>query len=99
MIEWLPFEFGRPWVLLVGAAAIAATVFIARDSLAGQSALRKRISTGIRILLIVILTLSLADFRLTRQSDKLTVLFLVDSSDSISTAEYAQLRSFIYRTC
>ena len=62
-MDWLPLDFGRPWILLLGIAGIAFTVEVARRSIAGQSKTWHRFTLGLRITLILLLTLSLADVR------------------------------------
>ncbi len=49
----------------------------------------------IRLLIIILLTLSLAGAQLVRAVDELTVVFLVDDSDSISAAQAQQAQTFI----
>ena len=85
--ETIPFEFGRPWWLLAGIVAIALTVAIARRSMAGQSRGWYRFGLWLRIFLVTMLTLGLADIRVTWKSDELTVLFAVDVSASVPAAE------------
>ena len=85
--ETIPFEFGRPWWLLAGVVAIALTVAIARRSMAGQSQGWHRFGLWLRIFLVTMLTLGLADLRVTWKSDELTVLFAVDVSASVPAAE------------
>ncbi len=82
-MDLLPFDLGRPWMLFAGAAAIAWSIWIARRSIAGQSRFWSRFSLAVRILLLVLLALGLADARVEKRSDRLNVLFLVDASASI----------------
>ncbi|MGE3164477.1 MAG: VWA domain-containing protein [Planctomycetota bacterium] len=86
MSEWIPIEFGRPWWLLGLVVALVLTVVIARNSLAGQSRVRARMSLGLRVLVVVLLGLILADLRLTLRGKGLTVLFLLDLSESVPRA-------------
>lgn len=82
-MDWIPFELGRPLWLLPVAAAIVGTFWIARHSLAGQSAIRQRISLTLRVLLLVLVGLALADLRFALRGRGVAVLFLLDLSDSI----------------
>lgn len=90
-MSWLPFEFARPWALLLGAIAIYLTIRLSRNSLSGQSPGRARFSLYLRIFLITILTLSLADMRLALKAKNLTVLFLADISASVPQAGWEQV--------
>lgn len=89
MTQWfadLPFVCGRPWGLAVGLVCVGATWWIARRSLAGQSPARRRLGTGLRITVLTLLALALADFQLALRGQGLTVLCLVDLSDSVPRA-------------
>ncbi len=83
MIEDFPIAFDRPWALLLGAMAIAVTLLIAHRSGAGQSRGWLRFTTALRILLLGLISLSLADIRTTWRGRELSVLFLVDVSASM----------------
>ncbi|MEM7164294.1 MAG: VWA domain-containing protein [Planctomycetota bacterium] len=83
MSNWISFEFGNLWALLLGAAVIAATVAIGRRSIAGQSRSRYRFSLVVRILILLLLTAALADMKLRLPGHGVTVLFLLDVSDSV----------------
>ncbi len=56
---------------------------------------REPASLGIRILIVTLLTLSLAGAQVVRAADELAVVFLIDASDSISPAQRAEAEAFV----
>lgn len=52
-------------------------------------------SLGLRTLILLLLTLSLAGTQMVRAADELAVVFLVDGSDSISPAQAEQAEQFV----
>ena len=72
----------KPWWLLALLLAPLIVVWSYR-SLASLGPVRRWIAIGLRCLLIVLLTLALAEVRSTRHNENVTVLFLVDRSLSI----------------
>ncbi len=56
---------------------------------------RERVSLGLRLLIMLLLTLSLAGTEVVRAADELAVIFLVDASDSMSAAQTAQAETFV----
>ncbi|MFN0057728.1 MAG: VWA domain-containing protein [Planctomycetota bacterium] len=98
MPEWVPIAFGRPWLLLVGGAALIWVLALQRASIAGQSPAWARFGLGVRLIVIALLSLGLADLRWMRRADRLSVLFLLDRSSSVSApvgeAALAALRDF-----
>lgn len=87
MMDLLPFSLERPWILLPLAVAIYWTLRVARSSLAGQPPEVARITTGLRILLLVLLALSLGGFSLVHRGEGVTVLVLRDLSASVPAEE------------
>lgn len=75
-------EFGSPWWLLV-LLFLPAVILLSVRSLAGLGPVRRWIAIGLRCLLIVLLALALAEIRLRKSNDSLTVMFVVDRSLSI----------------
>ncbi len=76
------FYFGQPWwlaacVLLVG------IVWLGRQSLAALGPLRRVLAIALRCLVVLILIALLARPMLTRKSERLTVITVVDRSQSI----------------
>jgi uncharacterized membrane protein len=75
-------EFGSPWWLLV-LLLIPLIVWLSFHSLAGLGPFRRWLAIALRCSLILILALALAELRLRKPSENLTVLYLVDRSLSI----------------
>ncbi|RME41699.1 MAG: VWA domain-containing protein, partial [Caldilineae bacterium] len=86
--------FGNPWaLLLLGLAPLL--LFISRGRLIHLSPLRRRLALALRLLLLVLLVLALADARRLRSADDLSVVFLVDVSDSMPPAARETALAFI----
>src|SRR5437773_11319215 len=62
---------------------LPALVYVSRHSLSDLSAGRARFSLGLRCGIYALLVLALAGLQISRPSKKLSVLFLLDRSDSI----------------
>jgi uncharacterized membrane protein len=78
----LSAEVAQPaWLFLL--LLIPVIVLMSYRSLAGLGPTRRVLAIGLRCLLILLLTLALAELRLRRPNDTTTVLFLVDRSLSI----------------
>jgi hypothetical protein len=77
-------EFVRPWwlVLLV---LVPVVVLMGRKSLSGLGPVRKWVAVGARATIVALLAMACAEPRIKRQSDHLTVLFVMDRSYSIPT--------------
>ena len=56
---------------------------------------REWTSLAMRVVILILLTLSLAGTQLVRAADELAVVFLVDASDSISPEQAAQAEDFV----
>ncbi|HEY1378177.1 MAG TPA: VWA domain-containing protein, partial [Gemmataceae bacterium] len=75
-------EFAQPWWLLL-LLLIPVIVWLSYHSLAGLGPVRRWVAIGLRCLLVLLLTLALAELRLRKPNDTTTVLFLVDRSLSV----------------
>src|SRR5207244_8560298 len=75
-------EFGSPWWLLI-LLVIPIIILLSRRSLAGLGPVRRWVAITLRCLLVLLLALSLAELRLRKSSENLTVIFVVDRSLSI----------------
>jgi hypothetical protein len=75
-------EFVRPWwlVLLV---FVPVVVVMGRRSLSGLGPVRKWMAVSARALVVALLAMACAEPRMRRQSDHLTVLFVIDRSYSL----------------
>lgn len=73
-------------VLLLSALGLAAIVILlARHSLVSLSLWRRMITTGLRVLLIVLLLMAVFEVKWHQRSDENVVLFILDDSESISS--------------
>jgi uncharacterized membrane protein len=78
----LSLEPTQPWWLLL-LGVVPVIIFLSYRSLAGLGPVRRWIAIGLRCLLVVLLTLALAEVRIRHQNEAMTALFLVDRSLSI----------------
>jgi len=85
----LPLEFGQPWALLL-LLVLVPMGYLARTTRAPLGGGRWWFSTGVRVVLVLLLVLSLADLRWARHSNDLCVLFLVDGSKSTGPVEESE---------
>ena len=74
----------RPFALLLLLLLVPAAVYLSRTSMALMRARRRRWSLALRIIIITLLVLALSGLGVVRAADRLSVVFLVDRSDSIS---------------
>jgi|GEM_PF-213910 hypothetical protein len=81
----LKFEKRLGWfsVSMLATSICALVVWMSFRSLAALGPVRRVIAIGLRCLLVVLAILALAELRLRKQSESLTVLFLVDRSLSV----------------
>jgi uncharacterized membrane protein len=78
----LSFEPTQPWwLLLLGFLPIV--VLMSRRSLAGLGPVRKWLAIGLRCVLLLLLTLALAEVRLRHRNESIATIFVVDRSLSI----------------
>jgi Mg-chelatase subunit ChlD len=94
-MEAIGLDFSRPLALLLLVVLVPATIYLSRTSMALLRPRRRRLSLSLRILLITLLVLALAGTGIARASDNLSVVFLVDRSDSISAAQRAAQASYL----
>ncbi len=87
-------NFTTPFALLL-LLAIPYFIGVGRPSSYGRSRWRDWASLIIRILIIALLTLSLAGTQMVRAADELAVVFLVDASDSIGPEQAQQAEEFV----
>lgn len=90
------FSFANPealWLLLL----LPVVFFFARVGGTGIATTRKgrRLSIAIRLIIISLIVLSLANLQLVSSSDKLATVFLLDSSDSMGAGGKAQGQDYV----
>ncbi|MCU0876203.1 MAG: VWA domain-containing protein [Pirellulaceae bacterium] len=76
------FGFDQPWWLILLALVPVLWIFSFR-SLSGLGPFRRLFALGLRTFVFVLLVLALAGIQLQKISDKVTVLYLLDQSESI----------------
>ena len=85
--------FDSPWYLLLLLLLPALWVWSYR-SLAGLGRIRRVLSLGLRTLVMLLLIFAVADMRLLRTSEKLTVVYLLDQSASIPAEQREAMADF-----
>jgi Mg-chelatase subunit ChlD len=76
---------------------IPVALFVARRSLANLSPLRQSVTSGIRVLILLLVVLALSGLRIKTASDDLAIIFLVDVSASITPMESHNITAAINR--
>lgn len=79
-LRWL--EFVRPWWLLL-LVFVPVVIWLGQRSLSGLSPARKWFAVAARCVIVSLLAMACAEPRIKRQSDRLTVLFVIDRSYSL----------------
>jgi len=76
-------------------ALIPVALYLARHSLANLSRLRSRVSTGVRVLILLLIILALAGLRVRTTSRDVALFFLVDVSASVIQDSRPAILDFI----
>ncbi|GIW95583.1 MAG: hypothetical protein KatS3mg110_3624 [Pirellulaceae bacterium] len=95
MAGW-EFVFGRPWCLWLLGALVALWLMSYR-SLAGLGRWRRLAALLLRSLVFLALVLALAEIQFRQSSPKLTVIYLLDQSESIPAAKRAAMVDYVVR--
>ena len=80
----IPFEITRPWALAILLVALPLLVLFFVRSLSDFPTFQRKLSLGIRGLIVLLLTLALAGFAWLQKTDEQYFVFLIDQSTSIS---------------
>jgi len=80
----MTLSFTDPWALLLLLPLLPWFGYWTQHSLSDLSPARRRLTFGVRLVVIVLLVLALAGIQLVRISKDLAVVFVLDFSDSIS---------------
>jgi uncharacterized membrane protein len=88
-------SFSHPWYLLLLPLLAWGTVYVSRRSLADLRGARARWSLGLRLAIVTFVVLALAGLQLSQPAKRLSVLFVLDQSDSIPPAQKAQAIEFV----
>jgi len=94
MAEHLPFEFASPWYLLL-LALLPLVYWLARRSLAGLAGRRRVVSIVLRSVVLLLVILALAEFRILKTNDRLAVIFVLDRSESIPAEQREAARQYV----
>ncbi len=86
--------FDSPWYLLL-LAALPLVWWSSFRTLSGLGRLRRAAAIGLRSLVYVLLVLALAETQWVRTSDRLTVIYLLDQSLSVSQAQSDAMIKYI----
>lgn len=88
--------FGRPWSLLL-LGLVPVLWMISYRSLAGLGRIRRLVALLLRSLVLAALILALAEIQLQRTSEKITVIYLLDQSESIPAAKRRAMVEYVIR--
>jgi len=89
------FAFQSPWLLLVLPALAAAVVWLSRRSLAVLGFWRWLSAVVLRTFVLAVLVLAVAEVQMVRTSDRVTVIYLLDQSESIPKAQREAMVRFV----
>ena len=78
---WL--TFGRPWFLVLLPVVLPPVVLFSYRSLAGLGAVRRVVAIAMRVAVLTLIVLALAEVQQVRRNDRLSTVFVVDVSQSI----------------
>lgn len=90
-------SFSRPVALLLLLLLVPLTVYLSRTSLAFLRRGVRRWSLGLRLAIVALLVLSLAGTGIVRADQRLSVVYLLDRSDSVSADAQAQQAEYVSR--
>lgn len=88
-------SLSRPIALLFLLVLVPLAVYLSRTSMALMRPRRRRWSLALRIMLITLLVLALGGLGIVRAADRLSVVFLVDHSDSIAADARLQQAAYL----
>jgi Ca-activated chloride channel homolog len=90
----MSIEFTNPLALLL-LLLVPAAIYLARHSLVNLSRRRALWSTGVRLLILLLIVLALAGLRIRRTARDLALIFLVDVSASVAPDQQKEVINFI----
>ncbi|MDP6443896.1 MAG: VWA domain-containing protein, partial [Pirellulaceae bacterium] len=92
----LDVGFNKPWYLLL-LALLPALWFLSFKSLSGLGKVRRLIALSLRTIVVAAVILALAEIQLLKTSDKVTVLYLLDQSQSIPVAKRQAMLQYVVK--
>ncbi|MFO0265251.1 MAG: VWA domain-containing protein, partial [Planctomycetota bacterium] len=95
----MPFEltFERPWLLLL-LGLLPLVWWLGFRSLAGLGGLRRILALLLRSIVLTLLVLALAEMSWQKRTDQLTVIYLLDQSESIPVAKRSAMLKFVFES-
>ena len=96
MSQGFEIAFDRPWFLLLF-ALLPVVWAMGFHSLAGLGRWRGAFALLLRSLVMTLLILALAQMQVRQTTDRLTVIFLLDQSDSIPAARRGMMLDYVFR--
>ncbi|MFT7632973.1 MAG: hypothetical protein ACI87E_004028, partial [Mariniblastus sp.] len=95
----LGFEiaFDRPWFLMLGVLLIPTLWALSFNSLAGLGNGRRIFALIFRSFVVLLMVLALAQVKIQQTTDRLTVLYLLDQSESISVDKRNLMMDYVYQ--
>ncbi len=88
--------FGRPWFLCL-LALIPVLWFVSFRSLAGLGKIRRNVALCLRSLVVVGIVLALAEIQVRQSSERVTVIYLLDQSESIPAPKRQSMLDYVVR--
>lgn len=88
-------SFSRPEVLLLLPLLLLVVVYLARTSMAMLRRPARRLSLALRITIVTLLVLALSGVGIVSAADRLSVVFLLDHSDSVSPTARERQAAFV----
>src|SRR3954471_7312226 len=86
---------GRPWWLVLLPLLIVPLVLFSYKSLAGLGKVRRVVAILVRTAVVAAIVLALAEVQTVRRNEKLTTMYLIDSSESIPQEYRGTILSFV----
>lgn len=95
----MPFElaFEKPWLLLL-LGLLPVIWWLGFSSLAGLGGFRRLLALLLRSLVLTLLVLALAELSWQKKTDQLTVIYLLDQSESIPVAKRSAMLKFVFES-
>ncbi len=93
MFGW-EIGFDRPWYLLL-LLLLPVLWICSYHSLSGLGNLRRLLALGLRTMVLVLIVVALAEIQLLRVSEKLTVIYLLDQSQSIPAPKRQRMLEYV----
>lgn len=96
MNQGIAIAFDQPWYLLL-LVLLPLLVWMSFQSLAGLGRFRRLFALALRCFCFTLLVLALAQAKVERKTDQLTVMYLLDQSDSVSASHRRLMLDYAWR--